>query len=244
MNVVRLNQRNCGDTEHLSAGLFHSGLTADAEVRHRRADRRSTASAGDRRGRLLARRQPRAEAGRRVRRRAAAAVLRRSRRSRRSSRSASASTRSSGRGNLLYQWNFVRGPEAADAAEGPLLAGPLRSQPARRDPDGPRVRRGLHGAALRLRRRRRLLPSRQRDAGRSIASACPTLIITAEDDPFVPSEPFRDPKVTGNPHITLHICRARRPLRLRRPAQRRRRRRLLGGEPDRGVRRSRHAASR
>src|SRR5262245_34822825 len=30
MNVVRLNQRNCGDTERLSAGLFHSGLTADA----------------------------------------------------------------------------------------------------------------------------------------------------------------------------------------------------------------------
>src|SRR3954447_10413394 len=30
MNVVRLNQRNCGHTEHLSAGLFHSGLTEDA----------------------------------------------------------------------------------------------------------------------------------------------------------------------------------------------------------------------
>ena len=30
MNVVRLNQRNCGDTEHLADGLFHSGLTADA----------------------------------------------------------------------------------------------------------------------------------------------------------------------------------------------------------------------
>src|SRR5262245_45360817 len=29
LNVVRLNQRNCGDTEHLSAGLFHSGLTED-----------------------------------------------------------------------------------------------------------------------------------------------------------------------------------------------------------------------
>src|SRR5918993_3486728 len=28
-NVVRLNQRNCGGTEHLSAGLYHSGLTAD-----------------------------------------------------------------------------------------------------------------------------------------------------------------------------------------------------------------------
>src|SRR5882762_9551040 len=30
MNVLRLNQRNCGDTEQLSASLFHSGLTADA----------------------------------------------------------------------------------------------------------------------------------------------------------------------------------------------------------------------
>src|SRR5436309_14992224 len=30
MNVLRLNQRNCGNTEHLAAGLFHSGLTADA----------------------------------------------------------------------------------------------------------------------------------------------------------------------------------------------------------------------
>src|SRR5438105_2609647 len=32
MNVVRLNQRNCGDTEHLAEGLFHSGLTADAAL--------------------------------------------------------------------------------------------------------------------------------------------------------------------------------------------------------------------
>jgi uncharacterized protein len=35
----------------------------------------------------------------------------------------------------------------------------------------------------------------------------PTLIITAEDDPFVPSQPFRDPSITENPNITLHICR-------------------------------------
>src|SRR5690242_10967789 len=28
-NVVRLNQQNCGGTEHLSRGLYHSGLTAD-----------------------------------------------------------------------------------------------------------------------------------------------------------------------------------------------------------------------
>ncbi len=32
-NVVLLNQRNCGGTEHLSKGLYHSGLTHDARVR-------------------------------------------------------------------------------------------------------------------------------------------------------------------------------------------------------------------
>jgi len=33
----------------------------------------------------------------------------------------------------------------------------------------------------------------------------PALVITAEDDPFVPPAPFRDPKVAGNPHIDLRI---------------------------------------
>ena len=31
-NVVRLNQRNCGGTEHLCATLYHSGLSADVDV--------------------------------------------------------------------------------------------------------------------------------------------------------------------------------------------------------------------
>ena len=33
----------------------------------------------------------------------------------------------------------------------------------------------------------------------------PALIITAEDDPFVPVEAFRDPSVTSNPNITLVV---------------------------------------
>ena len=36
--------------------------------------------------------------------------------------------------------------------------------------------------------------------------AVPTLVITAEDDPFVPSQPFHDPKIVGNPHIDLRVC--------------------------------------
>jgi predicted alpha/beta-fold hydrolase len=35
----------------------------------------------------------------------------------------------------------------------------------------------------------------------------PALIITADDDPFVPSEPFRHPLVAGNPHLTVAITR-------------------------------------
>jgi len=34
----------------------------------------------------------------------------------------------------------------------------------------------------------------------------PAIVITAEDDPFVPSQPFRDPAVANNPHIELHLC--------------------------------------
>jgi hypothetical protein len=33
----------------------------------------------------------------------------------------------------------------------------------------------------------------------------PALIITSEDDPFVPSQPFRDPKLAANPHIDLRL---------------------------------------
>jgi hypothetical protein len=39
------------------------------------------------------------------------------------------------------------------------------------------------------------------------AVTVPALIITAEDDPFVPVDQFRDPKVTSNPNITLTVTR-------------------------------------
>ena len=35
----------------------------------------------------------------------------------------------------------------------------------------------------------------------------PTLIITSEDDPFVPPAPFRHPAVTANRHITTVVTR-------------------------------------
>ena len=35
----------------------------------------------------------------------------------------------------------------------------------------------------------------------------PALVITAEDDPFVPVEIFRDPRLLANPHIKLIVTR-------------------------------------
>jgi predicted alpha/beta-fold hydrolase len=35
----------------------------------------------------------------------------------------------------------------------------------------------------------------------------PALIITAEDDPFVPPDPFRSPVLAANRHIELHLTR-------------------------------------
>ena len=66
-NVVLLNQRNCGGTEHLSSTLYHSGLTADADW----VLRELAAEGLDRFGVVgySLGRQPRVEAGRRLRRR-------------------------------------------------------------------------------------------------------------------------------------------------------------------------------
>ena len=61
LNVVLLNQRNCGGTEALSSGLYHSGLTDDPLCVMRELALRERL-AGVRGRRLLARRQPGAQA--------------------------------------------------------------------------------------------------------------------------------------------------------------------------------------
>jgi predicted alpha/beta-fold hydrolase len=33
----------------------------------------------------------------------------------------------------------------------------------------------------------------------------PALIITSEDDPFVPAASFRDPRVRANPHLNVRV---------------------------------------
>src|SRR4051812_22753602 len=203
LNVVRLNQRNCGDTEQLSVGLFHSGLTADAaHVVHELSEidgLPAIAVAGYSLGgnvalklaaeygthapqtlRAVAAVSPIIEIGECVR------ALERP-------------------GNALYQWNFVRD---------------LKRRIRRKE----RTRPGLFD----LKRLASIRTVRDFDdvytapyfGFRSAADyyhrasslriidriSLPALVITAEDDPFVPSQPFHDPKLMGNSHIDLRVC--------------------------------------
>jgi predicted alpha/beta-fold hydrolase len=202
MNVVRLNQRNCGHTEHLSAGLFHSGLTADAahligELAEVDGITRIAVAGYSLGGNLALKLAAEYGAAPPPALRAVAAVS--------PILEIGECVRALERpGNWIYQWNFVRDLKAR-------MRRKERHWPGRFD----------------LSRLARVKTVREFDdmftapyfgfAGaddyyyRASAMrivdqiAVPALIITAEDDPFVPSGPFRDPKVTANPHITLEL---------------------------------------
>jgi hypothetical protein len=202
MNVVRLNQRNCGDTEHLSEGLFHSGLTADAahvvDELTRVDGLPAIGVAGYSLGGNLALKlageygahAPQTFVG-------VAAVS--------PIIEISECTRALERpGNGLYQWNFVRDLKRRMRRKDQFRPGgfdlsKLNAIKTVREFDetftapyfGFRNAEDYYhrASAMRVIDRVRV----------------PALVITAEDDPFVPSTPFRDPKITGNPHIHLRI---------------------------------------
>jgi predicted alpha/beta-fold hydrolase len=204
MNVVRLNQRNCGNTEHLSATLFHSGLTADvARVLDELASvdgLSSIAVAGYSLGGNLALKLA-GEYGSNPPPflstvAAVSPIL----------EIAACVNALERPANALYQWNFVRDLKHRMRRKN-------RFWPGRFDLSklaGIRTVRQFDDAYT--------APSfgfKDAEDYYFRASAMrvvdritvPALVITAEDDPFVPAEPFRDPKVTDNPHIALRLCR-------------------------------------
>lgn len=200
-NVVLLNQRNCGGTEELSETLYHSGLTADAahvieQLAAEGVDRVVVSGyslggnlalklAGDfgdaapppLRGVCAV--SPILEVGACVR------ELERRR-------------------NFIYQWNFVRGLKRRMKRKGETHPGRF---PVERLRDVRTVRQfdeyftaphfGFAGADDYY---HRVSAMRVIDRVR-----VPALVITAEDDPFVPADPFRDPRVTSNPDVRVVI---------------------------------------
>ena len=199
-NIVRLNQRNCGHTEHLSRGLYHSGLTHDAFfVMRELIDRdriTSVVVAGYSLGGNLALKLA-GELGDAAPPELAAVCavsptmdL---------ARCVDALER---RSNFVYQWNFVRNLKARMRRKAAAFPGAFSLEGLRRvwtvrgfDEAYTAPHHGFHDAADYYHRASAL---RVIDRIR-----VPALIITAEDDPFVPAAAFRTPEVTGNPNITV-----------------------------------------
>jgi predicted alpha/beta-fold hydrolase len=203
-NAILLNQRNCGGTENLGPGLYHSGLIDDAAFVIREIGTTDGIlcvvvggySLGGNLALRLAGTHPPADLPALKAVCAVSPVL-----------ELEACVRAlERRPNFAYQWNFVRN-----------LKGRMQRKQA------------CFPERFDLSRLRDIRTVRQFDAAFTapffgFASAedyyhraaalrvvehirIPALVITAEDDPFVPVEPFRDPKLTENPNITLIVTR-------------------------------------
>jgi predicted alpha/beta-fold hydrolase len=203
-NVVRLNQRNCGGTEHLSRGLYHSGLTHDPLTVMRELIERdglpAFAVAGYSLGGNLALKLA-GEFGD-----AAPSQLRAVCAVSPTMDLAICVKALERRANIPYQFNFVRNLKARMRRKAAAYPDTFPLDPLRRvwtvrqfDEAYTAPHHGFRDAsdyyyrasAMRVLDRIRV----------------PTLILTAANDPFVPIEPFTSDSVRSNPHVTVVVTR-------------------------------------
>ncbi|MBI1873449.1 MAG: alpha/beta fold hydrolase [Acidobacteria bacterium] len=201
-NVVRVNQRNCGGTEHLSDSLYHSGLTNDPDVIMRELIEvdglRAIGLAGYSLGGNLSLKLA-GEYGEHAPRefRSVVAVSP-------TMELAVCVEALERRDNWIYQWNFVRNLKRRMRRKARAWPGkfPLDALPSVRtvrefDERFTAPHHGFRDAADYYHRA---------SAARVIAQVrVPTLIVTSQDDPFVPTAPFRDPAVAKNPSVTVML---------------------------------------
>ena len=201
-NVLRLNQRNCGGTEHLSRGLYHSGLTADPlavlhELRERDGLSRFAVAGYSLGGNISMKLA--GELGKsdfpEIRAFAAVSPV----------IDLEACMRAiERRENRIYEWNFCRNLQArmrrkARAFPGDFdLSGLWKVWSIRRFDDRYTApHHGFKGASDYYHR-----ASAMRVIDRV---ARPALILSAADDPFVPPHIFEALAVRNNPHITTIV---------------------------------------
>jgi predicted alpha/beta-fold hydrolase len=200
-NVVLLNQRNCGGTEALGPGLYHSGLTADADHVISELGREGVQQivvAGYSLGGNLALKLAGdygTDAPRELRGVCAVSPVVELEQCVRALER---------RKNIAYQWNFVRGLKARMRRKAQCHPDRFSLEPLRRvwtvrgfDEVYTAPHFGFRGASDYYHR-----ASAMRVVDRI---AVPAMIITAEDDPFVPTAPFREPRLAGNPNIDVII---------------------------------------
>ena len=204
-NVVLLNQRNCGGTESLSNGLYHSGLSNDpAAVMEELADLdglRAIALVGYSLGgnialRLAGAHGPRGPADALTSVCAVSPTMD-------LARCVDALERPS---NMLYELNFVRNLRRRMRRKARALPGRFDLQRLTgvrtvRDFDEAFTapHHGFRDAADYYHRASSLRVIQNIEV--------PTLILSSQDDPFVPPEQFQDPAVTANPAITVMVTR-------------------------------------
>jgi len=203
-NVVRLNQRNCGGTEHLAEGVYHSGLTSDPMAVLRELIEQdgldAIAVAGYSLGGNLTLRMA-GEYGDAAPRqlKAFAAVS--------PTLDLAACVAALERApNWIYQWNFVRDLKQRVRRKARLYPEIYPTQPLRalrtvREFDD-LYTAPMSGFADAADYYHRASALRLIDR-----IALPTLVITAADDPFIPLDQFRDPAVAGNPNLDLIVTR-------------------------------------
>jgi predicted alpha/beta-fold hydrolase len=199
-NAVLLNQRNCGGTEHLTPGLYHSGLTADpravidelvridglrrigvvgyslgGNVTLKLAGEAGAASAV----RAVVAVSPTIDLERCVR-----AIERRA--------------------NIAYQWNFVRNLRARMRRKAALWPGAFDLAPLGRiwtirafDEMYTAPHHGFSGASDYY-----FKASAMRVIDRI---KIPALVLSAADDPFVPGDQFHEEPVRGNGAVTVRL---------------------------------------
>jgi predicted alpha/beta-fold hydrolase len=203
-NIVRLNQRNCGGTDHLSEGLYHSALWQDPAAVLRELVERDGASAialvgyslG---GNLMLRLAGAYGAAPPPELKAVCAVSP-------TLDLAACMDLLERPSNRVYEWYFM-------AALRKRMRNKARLFPRIYDASG---LRGLW--SLRRFDDRYTAPhSGYRDAADYYHRAAamrvidqihvPTLLVTSEDDPFIAVEPFRHPLVKNNPALSVIITR-------------------------------------
>lgn len=204
-NVVLINQRNCGGTEHLTPGLYHSGLIADplAALAQLHADTPMTrlAIVGYSLGGNLTLRLAAELSTRPVLPLAAVATVCPT-----VDLSLCVDAIDQRPENAVYRWHFLLGLKARLRRKAALFPDRYTTAPLRRittvrafddaytaPHNGFGTAANYYAQATSL----RTMP----DIG------IPSLILTAADDPFVPVSQFSRQEITSNPHVEVRVCR-------------------------------------
>jgi predicted alpha/beta-fold hydrolase len=201
-NAVLLNQRNCGGTEGLTPGLYHSGLTNDPRVVMRTLMHEHEVGpfgvVGYSLGGNLTLKLTAEQADHPDLPIAAAVAIS-------PTMELETCVRAIERGvNFPYQWNFVRNIKARMRRKAALWPGRFDLAPLARihtirafDDRYTAPLNGFGDATTYY---------RQASARRIVERvAIPTLVLTAADDPFVPPVQFRDPALMNHPWLTIRV---------------------------------------